>query len=143
MITVVAEHGTPAWERWDGPTLSVSSRRRDLKITPFSGASFDRLTLTLDANWIAEFPAISTNNHNGGAGGCVGFGPKARAVSRCGRLTFDIARCRAYSSSPTSLYCGLVSEARNATSSSISGSVSAKGCMSSSSHGSVIPSPLL
>jgi hypothetical protein len=28
---------------------------------------------------------------NGGAFGCIGFGPKARAVSRCGRLTLDRA----------------------------------------------------
>src|SRR5205823_4986627 len=41
----------------------------------------------------------------GGGGGCFGFGPNARSVSRCGRLTFDIASCRAYSWSPTSLYC--------------------------------------
>ena len=47
--------------------------------------------------------------------GCFGLGPNARCVSRCGRLTLDRASCRAYSWSPSSLYCGLVSEARNAT----------------------------
>ena len=83
------------------------------------------------------------SHQSGGGGGCFGFGPNARAVSRCGRLTLDRASCRAYSRSPSSLYCGLVSEARNATTSSISGSVSANGCMSLSSHGFVIPSPLL
>src|SRR6185312_5211404 len=82
-------------------------------------------------------------HHSGGGGGCFGFEPKARAVSRCGRLALAIASCRAYSWSPSSLYCGLVSDTRSATRSSISDSVSANGCMSSSSHGSLIPSPLL
>src|SRR6266436_4099864 len=82
-------------------------------------------------------------HQNGGGFGHGGFGPKARAVSRCVRFTLERASCRAYSLSPSSLYCGLVSDARNATRSSISGSVSASGCISSSSHGSVTPSPLL
>src|SRR6516164_10406537 len=83
------------------------------------------------------------SNQNGGGFGCDGLGPKARAVSRWGRVTLDAVSCRIYSLFPTSLYCGLVREARKATRSSISDSVSAKGWMSSSSHGSVTPSPLL
>src|SRR6266478_1849810 len=91
-----------------------------------------------------ELQSISKRSDQSGGGvGRGGFGPKARAVSRCGRLTLERASCRAYSLSPSSLYCGLVSDARNATRSSISGSVSASGCISSSSHGSVTPSPLL
>src|SRR5271169_5305595 len=82
-------------------------------------------------------------NQNGGGFGCEGFGPNARAMSRWGRSTLERASCRAYSWSPTFLYCGLVSDARNATTSSISDSVSANGCMSSSSQGSLTPSPLL
>src|SRR5438132_14092225 len=65
-----------------------------------------------------------TINQNGGGGGCDGFGPNARDGSRCGRFTLDIASCRAYSWSPISLYCGLVSEATNATTLSISSSES-------------------
>src|ERR1700761_1505541 len=80
---------------------------------------------------------------NGGGFGCVGFGPKARVVSRCGRLTFATASCRAYSWSPNDLYWELVSDARKATSTPISGAVNAKGWMSASSHGSRTPSPLL
>jgi hypothetical protein len=83
----------------------------------------------------ARVLAISTNNQSGGGGGCFGFGANARPVSRCGRFTLDVASCRAYSWSPTSLYCGLVSEARNVTTSSISDSDSANGCMSLSSQG--------
>src|ERR1700746_3180207 len=83
------------------------------------------------------------SHQNGCGAGCTGFGPNARVVSRCGRLILDMASCRAYSRSLTSLYCGLVSEARNATTSSISDSDSANGCMSLSSQGFVIPSPLL
>src|ERR1700746_420436 len=83
------------------------------------------------------------SHQNGGGAGCTGFGPNARAVSRCGRLVLDMASCRAYSRSLISLYCGLVSDARNATTASISDSDSANGCMSLSSQGSVIPSPLL
>jgi len=82
-------------------------------------------------------------NHMGGGFGCDGFGPKARAVSRCGRSTLDNASCRAYSRSPASLYDEVVSAAINATRSSISGSVMASGWISSSSHGSVRPSPWL
>src|SRR6266851_5451865 len=64
---------------------------------------------------IARVTSISKRgNQNGGGFGCGGFGPKARAVSRCGRLTLERASCRAYSLSPSSLYCGLVSAARNA-----------------------------
>ena len=55
---------------------------------------------------------------NGGGFGRGGFGPKARAVSRCGRPTLDRASCRAYSLSPSSLYWGLVSDAIKATRSS-------------------------
>src|SRR5205807_7721829 len=95
--------------------------------------------LRLSFNLESRGPTIQ----RGGGGGCFGFGPNARSVSRCGRLTLDLASCRAYSWSPTSLYWGLVSEARNATTSSISDSVSANGCMSLSSQGSAIPSPLL
>src|ERR1700722_6046042 len=91
--------------------------------------------------WIVQ--TISLNNQSGGGGGCFGFGPNARAVFRCARFTFDRASWLAYSRSPNSLYWGLVSEARNATTSSISGSVSANGCMSLSSQGLLIPSPLL
>ena len=35
--------------------------------------------------------------------GLAGFGPKALFVSRCGRLVWDTARCRASSLSPCSL----------------------------------------
>src|SRR5262245_18318123 len=112
---------------------------------PGSSAIEKLLTLTLDlgSTWVAGFAAHSMNDQNGGGGGCFGFGPNARAVSRCGRLTLDRASCRAYSWLPICLYCGLVSAARNATTSSISGSVSASGWISLSSQGSVIPSPLL
>ena len=73
-------------------------------------------------------PAIfACDDQSGGGLGRGGFGPKARAVSRCGRLVLDRASCRAYSFSPSSLYCGFVSDARKATRSSISGSVSASG----------------
>src|SRR6516225_1166343 len=72
-------------------------------------------SLHLGSTWVAGFAAHSMNDQNGGGGGCFGFGPNARAVSRCGRLTLDRASCRAYSWSPSFLYCGLVSEARNAT----------------------------
>src|ERR1700757_208952 len=33
------------------------------------------------------------SHQNGGGAGCTGFGPNARAVSRCGRLILDIASC--------------------------------------------------
>jgi len=65
-----------------------------------------------------------------GGSGCFGFGPKALAISRWWRLTLDRASCRAYCWSPMAFYCGLVSEARNATTSSIGGSVNVSGCMS-------------
>src|SRR6516165_12243143 len=100
-------------------------------------------SLHLGSMLVAGFAAHSMNDQNGGGGGCFGLGPNARAVSRCGRLTLDTASCRAYSWLPICLYCRLVSAARNATTSSISPSVSASGCMSLSSQGFVIPSPLL
>src|SRR5262249_59232253 len=53
------------------------------------------LTLDLGSTWVAGFAARSMNDQNGGGGGCFGFGPNARAVSRCGRLHLDRARCRA------------------------------------------------
>src|SRR5215475_12967204 len=46
---------------------------------------------------------LAMNDQNGG-GGCFGFGANARAVSRCGRFTFDIPSWRAYSWSPAFLY---------------------------------------
>src|SRR6516162_2257712 len=58
------------------------------------------LTLDLGSTWVAGFAAHSMNDQNGGGCGCFGFGPNARAVSRCGRLTLDRASCRAYSWSP-------------------------------------------
>jgi hypothetical protein len=35
--------------------------------------------------------AISQHTQRGGGDGCFGFGPNARVVSRCGRLTLDRA----------------------------------------------------
>src|SRR5215468_4090240 len=35
--------------------------------------------------------AVSPNNQRGGGGGCLGFGPNARPVSRCGRFPLDRA----------------------------------------------------
>src|SRR5215831_16664971 len=46
-------------------------------------------SLHLGSMWVAGFAAHSMNDQNGGGGGCFGFGPNARAVSRCGRLTLD------------------------------------------------------
>src|SRR5215468_11283969 len=94
--------------------------------------------LLLGSTCAAGFAAHSMNDQNGGGGGCFGFGPNARAVSRCGRLTLDRASCRAFFGSPICLYCGLISAARNATTSSISASVSASGCMSLSSQGTLL-----
>src|SRR4030081_1719812 len=52
---------------------------------------------------IARVTSISKRgNQNGGGFGRGGFGPKARAVSRCWRLTLERASCRAYSMSPSS-----------------------------------------
>ena len=36
-------------------------------------------------------PTISPNNQSGGGDGCLGFGPNARPVSRCGRFALDRA----------------------------------------------------
>src|SRR4051812_44388355 len=79
---------------------------------------------------VIEFLTGKDKDQGLGGLGRGGFGPKALPVSRWGRLVRDNSRCRANSLIPCSLYSGLVSEARNATRSSISPSVRASGWMS-------------
>src|SRR5258708_7870531 len=87
-------------------TLAVPATEEDLPLGARLAPRTDQLPNF--ARCFRRILAISTNNQSGGGGGCFGFGPNARPVSRCGRSTLDVASCRAYSWSLTSLYGGAI-----------------------------------